>query len=738
MKKIILMILIPLLLIAAIVGGVMYYTDKTQKKVEVFSVATLNSASWWEDDSSLTGTLTSDYVQSVQLSSGREVEKIYVKTGDMVKPGDNLLKYNVQEQELDLQLQELQIQSSTLAIENLQKELEKLKGTKTKGAMDGRSDLVQAYPYNVSLLPGDGSVLIADNETDPSPESTTTAPEEGSTGKEDSSGEGSTSEEASTDASSQEEPTDDSGSSSEDPTEPTDDTGGKPDPDDDEKKKDIPTSKTITSTDQRAKYSSGDGKSAKKPYVFLLVKKEVEVEVPDPNSKTGTIKKIERESIPISGSLINKLIDKGIYAVFKEYTTLDAYDKAPDKPTSTITITPKSRFSETVSDKAKYTISDLKSILIMISKLEISPKKKSVTAGKSYAFKAMVTGKNVKGVTASWKLSGNKSKSTYMSGGTLRVASDETAKKIKITVTVNEKKASMTLKVKKKKSSGGGNGGNGNGNGNGGGNGGGSGNGGNGGGGGSDDDDTYTAEELKEAIEEKEEEIANAKTELNEAKISYEEAKKEVEAATIKAKIAGKVETACTLDSLPTDESPAIVVRADDGIYVKTQINEMDLETIKVGGTITCTTWDTEEKYEAIVKEISDYPVNITDMGVEGNPNASYYPIVAYIEEAEGLNPGDSVNIKYSSKSMGTVDANTIYLQKAYVRTDSDGSYVYKAGKNKRLEKQYIKTGKTLNGQYLEVLGGITEEDYLAFPYGNKVKEGAKTKISENDENIIY
>ena len=43
-----------------------------------------------------------------------------------------------------------------------------------------------------------------------------------------------------------------------------------------------------------------------------------------------------------------------------------------------------------------------------------------------------------------------------------------------------------------------------------------------------------------------------------------------------------------------------------------------------------------------------------------------------------------------------------------------------------------------MNGQYLEVIGGITEEDYLAFPYGNKVKEGAKTKISENDENIIY
>ena len=715
------MVVVPLALIAAVIGGVMYYNDKTQKKVEVFSVATLNSASWWENDSSLTGTLVSDYVQSVRLSSDKQVEKIYVKTGDTVKAGDNLLKYNVQEQELDLQLQELQIKSSTLAIENLQKELDKLKGTKTKGAVDGLSDQALAFPYTVSINKGDGSVLVAENETNP-PEADTGSSEQSSTEKEEgtSQEEGSSSEEGS----SQEE-----GSSSEEGSSQEADTGGKVEPAEAEIEKDIPTTKTISSLDQRAKLSSGDGKSAKKPYVFLLVKKDVEVEVLDPKSETGKTIKIEKESIPIDGALINKLMEKGIYAVFNEYETMDAYDKAPDKPASTITITPKSIFNETISQKAKYTITDLNSMLVTISKLAISPKKKTVRAGKTYTFKALVTGKNVKGVTASWKLSGNKSKSTTMNGGVLQVSPDETAKKIKIKVTVNDKKATMTLKVKKKKNSGANNG-----SGKNSGNGGGSGSGDSG----SDNDEPLTADELKEAISEKEEELATAKTELNEAKISYEEAKKEVEAATIKAKIAGKVETAYTLDSLPNDDTPVIVVRADDGIYVKTQINEMDLETIKIGGTITCTTWDTEEKYEAIVKEISDYPVNVTDTGTEGNPNSSYYPIVAYIEDAEGLNPGDSVNIKYSSKSMGTMEQGAIYLQKAYVRSDSDGSYVYKAGKNKRLEKQYIKTGKTLNGQYLEVIGGITEEDYLAFPYGNKVKEGAKTKISENDENIIY
>jgi len=733
-KKRLPVILFALLITGGIVGGIIYYNSKNQTKVDVYPITTLNSASWWEDDSSLTGTLVSDYVQSVKLKNGQEVEKIYVHTGDNVKVGDTLLKYNIEEQELELQLKELQIKSQTLAIENMQKELDKLKGTKTTGALDSVSGYAFASPYHIPGVDSKGIILLAENEA------------EGSGGSDEP---GSSEEEPSTkdkEATSATEPTESTKSTESDPTESTKSTESTGSSEKTEStktpssettteekpvKKDIPTTKTITSLDQRGEYSSGDGKSADKPYVFLLVKKEVEVTEKDPSSPSGTRVKKEKESIGISGELIKKLIDKKIYAVFKEYDSISAYEKDPGKPSSQITIKPNTYFCETISDKAKYTIPDLKDILITISKLAITPSRKEVTAGKSYSFKAQVTGRNVRGLTAKWKVSGNKAKDTIMSGGTLLVSSTEKAKKIKVTVTVNEKKASMTLKVKKASSSdnGGNSGSSGKNNG---------GNSGYGGGGSSDDSDTYTAAELREAIAEKEEEIASAKTELNEAKIDYEEAKKEVEAATIKSRITGRVESACTIDDLPEDDTPAIVVRSDDGIYVKTQVNEMDLDTVKVGGTILCTTWDTEEQYEAVVKEISDYPVSNSNSDTEGNPNSSFYPVVAYIEKAEGLNPGDTVNIKYSSESMGTVEGASIYLQKAYVRSDSDGSYVYKDGEGHRLVKQYIKTGKTLNGQYMQILEGLTEEDYIAFPYGNKVYEGAKTKVSENEENIIY
>ena len=54
------------------------------------------------------------------------------------------------------------------------------------------------------------------------------------------------------------------------------------------------------------------------------------------------------------------------------------------------------------------------------------------------------------------------------------------------------------------------------------------------------------------------------------------------------------------------------------------------------------------------------------------------------------------------------------------------------------LEKRYIQTGKDLYGSYTQILGGVTLEDYIAFPYGNDVSEGAKTKEASIDEFYTY
>ncbi len=75
---------------------------------------------------------------------------------------------------------------------------------------------------------------------------------------------------------------------------------------------------------------------------------------------------------------------------------------------------------------------------------------------------------------------------------------------------------------------------------------------------------------------------------------------------------------------------------------------------------------------------------------------------------------------------------------KAYIRSDDGGKYVLKVGDDNRVHKTYIKTGKTIYNQYLEIKSDtLTEEDYVAFPYGTSAIDGAKANGTEEntDEN---
>lgn len=855
-KKRIIIIAVVVVIIGIIAAGIIYFMKgRSGSAVDVYSMELLNSSGWFENDSQLSGTITSDYVQEVYPNANQEVEKVYVKQGDTVKEGDKLLKYNVEEQELDVQLQKLQIKAAKLEIEKMEDELQKLKGTKTVGAVDSSGSALFNASLNFSAV--NNTVLASIESTQVTEQKGTTKSAEVKEGEntlkntisdknEKNSGDGKTkdtpyvylmvkgensatvkgavihsllsnkeyavfkeyeSESAYNDKKSplttftlapdmtaidlksdntytleqlkdiviQKQLKDNisaisdaaSGEGSEgshyiflmadngkvkgsvilelikneyyayfreytsedayatDKKNPADQLEVRPEyltngvledqeyTLDDLKNlvKEAPKTNVLKSTisDKQKDAASGDG-SASNPYVYLLI-------------QNGTIR----------GSVVNDIITNQQYAVFYEYESEEVYSAGTDKNPVQITIRPGMLFKESLSSFAGYTISDLNNLIVTADKIEIKPAKKKVKTGKTYTFKANLTGKNKEALTVTWELKRNKSKSTTLVNGVLTVGADESAKTLRIVARAGDKKDVLTLTVEKSSaasstsSSSSDKGTTGS-----------SSDGGGDIGAGGDGEESYTADELKDAISEKEDEIAEAKQDLNEAQINYKEAKKEVNAATVKAKVSGKVTLAYTADAMPTDGSAAIIVRAEDGMYVKTSVSEMDLDTIQVGGTILCTSWETGDEYEAVVKEISDFPTSGSSSEGMSNPNSSYYPVVAYIEDADGLSTGESVSISYNSQSMGTVSEDAIYLQKAYIRTEGKQSYVYKEGKNGKLTKQYIKTGETIYGQYVEVLSGITMDDNLAFPYGKNVKEGAKVQLSENEDDIIY
>ena len=899
------------------ITSIVVIRNRNKTVVKVFPVSMLNSSDWFDTDTSLTGTLTSDYIQEVHIDGGQKVKKVYVKKGDKVKKGDILLKYNVSEKELDLKLQKLQIQSSKMEIAEMEKELKKLKNTKTVGAVNtGNSDVMNAS-VNLSTIKGTSlSYLVAEADKNQG----TTADSNVKTQSSDTSSEATTaagSSEATTAASSSEATTGAGSSetttaanssetttatdSSETTTADKNDTklslkvivndigdrasgsGTEKDPyifnltkdgtvngafikklisegkyaefrsyKSEESKNPIATFELSPDTkvnvydndnytvnklneggDSRTLHnsiesvserdsSSGDGSSAGNAYIYYLnvngrVKGSVIKSLHDskkyatfiefdengkeknryeynpdrvftdleedglykvsdfdnltirPAYKDLKADKLEdgqkdssgkyifylQKGGKISGSLLNELIKKGMKAEFIEYASEKDYENENTKNANTLEITSSSKFTVELADGTGYTISYLKSKIkkndssnpttpSTDKKIKFKQNRKRVTAGNGCLLTVVTEdGKSIDQSKVTWKLSDNISKDTTItrtkSGVWLYVDEGEPSSSVTITAQVKNVKGiskeqiSRTLIVKGADT--GDDGGDNNGGGSDDGSGSGS-------GGGVDDGDgnNYTADELKAAISDKEDDIAQAKEDLHEAQISYKEAKAEVAKATVKAKLAGTVTTAYSKGTLPTDGSAAIVVKAADGMYVKTSISEMELDNVKVGGTIKCVSSDTGDEYTAEVKEISDFPTaDSSNGGDTSNPNSSYYPIVAFIKDADGLSPGGSVEVSYSSKSMGTANENAVYLQKAYIRTEDKKSYVYlRDKKTKRLKKQYITVGKTMNGQYIEIVSGVTEDDNIAFPYGKNLREGVKTKISEDDSEMIY
>jgi hypothetical protein len=77
-----------------------------------------------------------------------------------------------------------------------------------------------------------------------------------------------------------------------------------------------------------------------------------------------------------------------------------------------------------------------------------------------------------------------------------------------------------------------------------------------------------------------------------------------------------------------------------------------------------------------------------------------------------------------------------VYLENPFIRTENGRSYVWVRGADGTLEQRYVTTGKSLWGSYTEILEGISEEDFVAFPYGKNLKSGAETL--ESDLSALY
>ena len=180
-----------------------------------------------------------------------------------------------------------------------------------------------------------------------------------------------------------------------------------------------------------------------------------------------------------------------------------------------------------------------------------------------------------------------------------------------------------------------------------------------------------------------------------------------------------------------------VVISGGGGLYLHTGISELDLDKYPVGSTLSFMSWETGMTYEATITEISEFPITEGDtFSYNVSANASTYPVTAYIEDAVGLTGNEYGEVTFSDTV--SYEEGNIYLANAYIRKEGSRSYVMAAGEDGTLEKRYIKTGKPLWGSYTEILAGVTTDDYLAFPYGTDVVEGAMTETASMDDIYYY
>ena len=232
----------------------------------------------------------------------------------------------------------------------------------------------------------------------------------------------------------------------------------------------------------------------------------------------------------------------------------------------------------------------------------------------------------------------------------------------------------------------------------------------------------YSKAELAELVKQTEQEIASLQLDLKAAQLTYQQDQLVSETGEITAAIGGTVTELKDPATLALGDT-LFTVKGTESYTVTGYIGEMNLDKVSIGDTISVFAYESGNNITATISEISTTPVTGSYGWGNENPNNSYYPITATVDDPDvDLRIGEWCEITLMANE---TEAGGIYLPLMYVRKDSAGSYVMLADENGRLKKQYVSTGKTLWGYEIEIKSGITLEDRIAFPYGKTVKEGA-------------
>ncbi len=245
---------------------------------------------------------------------------------------------------------------------------------------------------------------------------------------------------------------------------------------------------------------------------------------------------------------------------------------------------------------------------------------------------------------------------------------------------------------------------------------------------------TYTRDELNKAIKDKQNEIKNLNTKYQLQQVECEIMEYQLSTGQVVANFDGVVKSAVDEENALAENTAMIVLSGTSGYTVKASIGEMSLNKVSLGDSVELYCYDTGMYYNGTITDKILIPASSGDY-YGGGVTQTYYPIVITIDDAEDLEQGMYMEITLHNNEEES--GSSIYLPLAFVKRDNDNYYVMKE-ENGKLKKVYVKTGKIMWGETIEIKSGISMEDYVAFPYASSVEEGTKTKHSEDIEGLYY
>lgn len=241
---------------------------------------------------------------------------------------------------------------------------------------------------------------------------------------------------------------------------------------------------------------------------------------------------------------------------------------------------------------------------------------------------------------------------------------------------------------------------------------------------------SYTKEELLRMQNDKLREIQEADTSIKMAELDLRRKQAEASDSSVYSQLDGVVKAVRT----PTDAA-AITRRwwrslPAAAITSPGTVSELRLDTVKVGQTVNISSRMTGAACTGEVVEISTYPLTAIPMGVMVTP---MYPIT----------PSRCSSARISSCRRGRASASAIRryptataaacIWRICTSARKRQELRHGRGENGKLEQRWVQTGKVVWDSYTQIRGGLTQEDYVAFPYGRDVVSGAKTEEATVD-----